>query len=221
MRTLLAATLLIFVVAACGSTQTPSPASSASAQPGSSAASAAPGASSDATGSETPSPSDAASAPATVKPTPKPTPKPIAVCQAPQLAAKVIGWQGAAGSQIATVRLTNTASATCTVQGTPRVQLVAASGAILIDSKSAGASGLPHIAPGAQAFHLAHNGYVTTQVMASNYCGAAPKLPTTVAFILPSNAGRLVAAPGPGGSTPPCNGAPGSLGTIGMSGWTS
>lgn len=166
-------------------------------------------------------PSTAPSSAPSAKPshTPAPTPKPIAVCLATQLAAKVTSWSGATGHQIASVTLTNTSTHTCTVQGTPEVELVDAHGIILIDSQTSGASGLPHVAKGAPAFHLAHLGSVKTLVDADNYCLAAPKLPTTVAFVLPANAGRLVATPGPGGTVPPCTRTPGSLGTISMNGW--
>jgi hypothetical protein len=56
-------------------------------------------------------------------------------------------------------------------------------------------------------------------VDADNYCGPTPALPTTVAFVLPDDAGRLVAAPNPSGTVPPCLGLPGSLGSIRMNGW--
>jgi hypothetical protein len=164
-------------------------------------------------------PSDAPSAAPSPSKTPAPTPKPIAVCLVAQLAAKVTAWQGAAGHQIATVSLTNTSTHTCTVQGTPEVELLDAHKNILIDSQTGGPKGLPHIAKGAPAFHLAHGGSVRTLVQDDNYCGAAPALPTTIAFVLPSNAGRLIAAAGPGGGVPPCTGNPGSLGSISMNGW--
>ena len=216
MRRILLASVLATAIAGCGGASTPTPSTPPGSAPPSS--SSAPVGSQAPVGSS-PAPSALASAAPTTAPTPTPTAKPIAACLASQLTAKVTGWQGAAGSQIATVVLTNTSTRTCTVRGTPEVELVDAHGAILIDSQTGGASGLPHIAPGAPAFHLAHNGFVKTDVQASNYCGAAPALPTTIAFVLPSNGGRLVASPGPGGSTPPCNGAPGSLGSIAMNGW--
>jgi hypothetical protein len=216
MRPLFVVALLAVVVVGCGSPNTPVPASPRASTP---LTSSSPGI----VASEVPSTAPATPAPSrkpTPAATPNPTSKPIALCLAKQLAAKVTGWNGAAGSQIATVRVTNTSATTCTVRGTPEVELVGANGAILIDSQTDGSGGLPHVSPGAPAYHLAHNGHLTTQVIASNYCGAPPALPTTVAFVLPSNAGRLVAAPGPGGSTPPCNGAPGSLGSTSMNGWT-
>lgn len=207
MRRILLASVLATAIAGCGGASTPTPSTPPRSAPPSS--SVAPVGSPAPIGSPVP----------TTAPTPKPTAKPIAACLASQLTAKVTGWQGAAGSQIATVVLTNTSTRTCTVRGTPEVELVDAHDAILIDSQTGGPGGLPHIAPGAPTFHLAHNGSLKTDVQASNYCGAAPALPTTIAFVLPSNGGRLVAAPGPGGSIPPCNGAPGSLGSIAMNGW--
>src|ERR1700690_487706 len=101
-------------------------------------------------------PSDVPSSAPSPSPTPAPTAKPIAVCLSTQLAAKVTGWQGATGHQIASVTLTNTSTHTCTVQGTPEVELLDAHKNILIDSQTGGSSGLPHIAKGAPAFHLAH-----------------------------------------------------------------
>ncbi len=136
------------------------------------------------------------------------------------LTGKVTGWQGASGSQIATVKLTNASSATCNLRGTPRLQLVDAGGHILIDSQTQGASGLPHVSPGDKTWPLVPSGWVTTMVQVSNYCGATtPVLPTTIGFYLPSNGGRLVAAAGPGGSVPPCYGSPGDPGSIAMNGW--
>jgi len=192
------------IVAGCATPPTPEP----SAGPASSAPSSA------RIGQASIAPSVAPSAPA-----PSASPKPIAVCLASQLAAKVTGWQGATGHQIASVTLTNTSATVCTVQGTPEVELVDARGNILIDSQTIGPAGLPHIAKGAPAFHLAHGGFVKTLVNADDYCGPAAALPTTVAFVLPANAGRLVAAKGPGGTVPQCASAPGTPGTIEMIGW--
>jgi hypothetical protein len=217
MRRVILASLLTVAIAGCGSSSVPSEISipvGGSVAPGGSAA---PGASAtaDANQASTPKPSPKP----TTEPTPKPTPKPIAACLASALKAKVTGWNGAAGSQIAAVTLTNKSTKTCTMRGTPEVELVDTHGGILIDSQTGGANGLPHIASGAPTFKVAPNGKIKTQVSARNYCGGTPALPTTVAFVLPSGAGRLVAAPGPGGSVPPCNKTPGSLGSIDMNGW--
>ena len=201
MRSALLAIGLTLGLIGCSGPSTPGP----SVGPGSLAPSVAPSA----VPSAVPSPSK----------TPPPTPKPIAICLATQLAAKVTAWQGATGHQIATVTLTNSSTHTCTVQGTPEVELLDAHKNILIDSQTGGPNGLPHIAKGAPAFHLAHGASVKTLVQDDNYCGAAPALPTTIAFVLPSNAGRLIAAAGPGGGVPPCTGSAGSLGSIAMNGW--
>jgi hypothetical protein len=187
----------------CSSPSTPAPSSDIGSLAPSSAPSAAPSA----------APSVA------VVHTPAPTAKPVAGCLATQLAAKVTRWQGATGHQIASITMTNTSAHICTVQGTPEVELVDAHGNILIDSQTGGPTGLPHVAKGAPAFHLAHGGFVTTLVQDDNYCRAAPALPTTIAFVLPASAGRLVAASGPGGSVPPCTGPATSLGSISMNGW--
>lgn len=203
MRGVLFAFSLGLGLVGCGSPSTPGPSSG----PASIAPSSAPGNEPSAAPSASPSHS------------PVPTAKPIAACLATQLAAKVTGWQGAMGHQIASVTLTNTSTHTCTVQGTPEVELLDAHGNILIDSQTGGASGLPHVTKGAPAFHLAHGGSVKTLVQDDNYCRSAPALPTTIAFVLPVNAGRLVAARGPGGSVPPCSSSPGSLGSISMNGW--
>jgi hypothetical protein len=123
------------------------------------------------------------------------------------------------GHRIASVILTNASAGICTVRGTPEVQLLGAHGRILMDSRTDGPDGLPHVAPGATVFRLRTGATLTTLVDADNYCGPNPALPTTVAFILPDHAGRLVAAPGPGDSVPPCLRTPGSLGSIRMNGW--
>ncbi len=197
-------------VAACGTstapTAVPAPVATRSAAPASPEA---------AVVTPTPSP--------TAKPTTKPKPTTVArltpSCLAADLAARVTLWEGAMGHRIASVTLTNTSSSPCIVQGTPELQLLGHYGAVLIDSRTEGPSGLPHVSPGAPAFRLARSASLTTQVDTDNYCGFAPTLPTTVAFILPSGPRRLVAAPGPGGGVPPCLGAPGSAGLIAMNGW--
>jgi len=211
--------LFVFVVAlslvGCASQSPPPPSSSPVStenKPSASPVAVVPTASPTPTPTATPSPSP--------NPTPIPTAKPTPVCLAAQLAAKVTSWQGAAGHQIASVTLTNTSSQTCIVQGVPEIELLDAHGGILIDSQTGGPGGLPNIPPGSPAFQLVHGASLQTMVEVGNYCGAAAALPTTVAFVLPASAGRLVAAPGPGGSTPSCLGSPGSLGSIAMNGWT-
>lgn len=165
-------------------------------------------------------PSEAPSPTASPSPTPKPTAQAAPVCTSTSLTAAVTGWQGAMGSQIATVKVTNASSAACVLKGTPRLQLVDAAGHILIDSKAMGAPGLPHVSPGDKAWTLAKGGWVTTMVKVSDYCGSAsPVMPTTIALVLPSGGGRILAAADPNGSAPPCMGDPGDPGSIQMNGW--
>jgi hypothetical protein len=214
MRTRLAGCLILFLVAACGSTVTPgtaSPGAPTARETPSPVLSEVPGASAAVT------PSPARSVPPSATPTPRPsptpiaTPEPVGLCQASQLSARVTGWEGAAGSQIATVRVTNASPTACILRGTPEVQLVAANGAVLIDSAADDPNGLPRIEPGAPAFELGPGDSLPTLVRVANYCGADPPLPTTVAFVLPADTG-------PGGDVPPCNG-PGTPGLAEMNGW--
>ena len=142
-------------------------------------------------------------------------------CLAADLAGRILGWQGAAGSRIADVEITNTSERRCFVRGTPGLQLVDASGRILIDSATAGSSGQPHETSTDPSLELAPGAHIRTEVGASNYCGLAPSAPIDIAFTLPSGGGRFVATPGPGASSaeavPPCLGSTGSL--IAMNGW--
>jgi hypothetical protein len=155
---------------------------------------------------------------------PSPTssrPPSITACQAADITAVILGWQGAAGSRIADVEITNGSTYPCFIQGTPGLQLIDASGRVLIDSATAGPSGEPHVGPTDQPFELAPGGRLRTEVQASNYCGAEPAQPIDIAFTLPSDGGRFVAKPGPGESSamavPPCLGSTGSH--IVMNGW--
>ena len=219
---LVLALLAMVAVAGCSSNATPSSDVTSTQLPSASVSSSAASDSPSIAPSDSPSaaPSDSPSPTPTPSPTPKPTAVPTPVCTSTMLTGKVTGWQGAMGSQIATVRLTNASSTTCRLRGTPRLQLVDAGGHILIDSSTQGASGLPHVSTGDKTWTLAHSSWVTTMVQVSNYCGATtPVMPTTIGFYLPSNGGRLVAAAGSGGSVPPCYGNPGDPGSIAMNGW--
>ncbi len=147
-------------------------------------------------------------------------------CMATDLSGRILGWQGAAGSRIADVEITNTAARRCAIRGTPALELVgaAAGEVVLIDSRTAGPSGDPHVAPTDPRLELAPGDRLRTQVAASNYCGVAVPLPSTpidIAFTLPSGGGRFVATPDTGVSSadaiPPCLGSAGSA--ISMNGW--
>lgn len=142
-------------------------------------------------------------------------------CTSADLTGRILGWQGAAGSRIADVEITNHATRRCAIRGTPALELIDAHGRVLIDSRTAGPSGEPHVAPNDPSFELAPGGRLGTEVAVSNYCGAAPTLPIDIAFIPPAGGGRLVARPAAGVSsaeaTPPCLGSSGA--GISMNGW--
>ncbi len=145
---------------------------------------------------------------------------PAAMCLAAELDGRILGWQGAAGSRIADVEITNTGGS-CRVRGTPGLQLVDAGGRGLIDSTTAGPSGEPHLAPSDPTFDLVQGARLRTEVEVSDYCGPAPTLPIDIAFTLPADGGRFVAKPGQGVASdmavPPCEGSTG--GAISMNGW--
>jgi hypothetical protein len=142
-------------------------------------------------------------------------------CRAGDLSGRISGWDGAAGSRIAGVEITNSGTAQCLIQGTPGLALVDATGRVLIDSLAAGPDGQPHIGPDDPAFQLAPGAVLQTEVRVSNYCGPAPALPIEIAFTLPAEGGRFTTAGADGGSSemavPPCLGPTG--GEIAMNGW--
>jgi hypothetical protein len=145
----------------------------------------------------------AASATATAVATPGP-------CDPATLAARITQWEGATGHRIASVELTNTGSAGCTVAALLQPQLVDGNGAVLIDS--------PAPAPSA-AVSVTSGGVLKTLVQDGNYCGPAPAAPVSVAFVFPGGLGRIVAmplSPTDTSGVPPCLGAPGSAGEIEM-----
>lgn len=143
---------------------------------------------------------------------PGPTPPVMANCTTGGLVARIVNWNGAMGSRIATVELTNTGAA-CRLAVMDRPQLIEGHGAILID----GTAPTNHA-----TLTLALGALFKTMVRASNYCGPAPTAPVSVAFVLAGSAGRILAlAVSPTDLTglPPCNGAPGSAGSVDMQAW--
>jgi len=92
-------------------------------------------------------PSASASAPASPGAAPTPAPTPVATpvptvapCDPAKLAARITMWEGAAGSRIAQLEMTNTGSSSCTIRAMERPQLVDGSGKVLIDGPAASAS---------------------------------------------------------------------------------
>ncbi len=62
-------------------------------------------------------------------------PEAIHACTAAQLSARIVSWEGAAGSRIGNVRITNTSFVTCNLRNFPRVQLLSARGTVLINGQ--------------------------------------------------------------------------------------
>jgi hypothetical protein len=134
-------------------------------------------------------------------------------CGPDVLTARIVAWEGAAGHRIATVELKNTGPVACQTGAFDRPQLVGGDGTILIEGI---------VDSSLQLRSLAAGQTVTTLVQDGNYCGATPVAPVTVAFVLSSGAGRIVAAPVSATDTegvPPCSGPAGSAGTIEMQNW--
>jgi hypothetical protein len=168
------------------------------------------------------SPSSAPSSSPSVASSPSPSSSPAVVaCVAADLEARILGWQGAAGSRIADVEITNTSARPCLVRGTPGLQLVDVNDVVLLDSARAGPSGRAHVAPSDPSFELAPGGLLRTEVQASNYCGPNATLPIHIDFDLPAGGGTVEATPASGVSSdeavPPCMGS--TAGTIAMNGW--
>jgi Protein of unknown function (DUF4232) len=143
------------------------------------------------------------------------------LCESVDLAGRILGWQGAAGSRIADIEIRNSATRPCLVRGTPGLQLIDGRGAVLIDPAGAGPSGDPHVAPSDPKFELEPGGRLRTEVRASNYCGPTPPPPIEIALVLPAGGGRFLVMPATGVSSadavPPCLGS--DEGAIEMNGW--
>ena len=134
-------------------------------------------------------------------------------CPAAALAARITGWEGAAGQRVAHVEVTNAGAAPCRMRALDRPQLVDGHGAVLIDG----------VVPAASAeLTMPAGGVLKTSLETSNYCGPTPIAPVSVAFVFPGGSGRFVATPLSASDVsglPPCLGAPGSAGSITMQPW--
>jgi hypothetical protein len=132
-------------------------------------------------------------------------------CYATELSATITSWDGAAGSRVATVVLTNGGDP-CTFPKLTQPQLLDAGGAGLIIGTPVTAS---------PTLSIPSNGHLTTMVEVGNYCGPAPVAPVTVAFVL-SDGTQIIAAPdihaGDINGLPPCMGST-QPATIQMQAW--
>jgi hypothetical protein len=181
--------------------------------PGTSVASLAPTASPAPTPSASVEPTSSPTPTPTQSPTPTPKPTPIGACDTNNLAARITMWEGAAGSRIGHVELTNTGTGACTIRTLERPQLVDGHGSVLINGTDPTSTKTIAVGPG---------DVLKTLVDDANYCGPDPAPPVSIAFVFASGS-RIVASPlSPSDDTvPPCNGNPGSAGEITMHAWAS
>ena len=132
-----------------------------------------------------------------VAPSPSPTasPAPSNECD---LQAAITAWEGAAGSRIATIQLTNAGPLACSIPALPSARLIDGSGRVLaqIVNPDTGAT-----------IALAVGDIVTTDASVSNVCGQPPTPPVTIQLDLGAH-GVVTARPlSPTDATvPPCNG---------------
>jgi hypothetical protein len=163
----------------------------------------------------TPEPSVAPSATPTPVPTPSASPSGsprLATCEGSTLAARITSWEGAAGSRIANVELTNVGSAACSTSEVSRTRLIDGSGRELIQGTQPTGGARITIPAGAA---------VTTLVEVTNYCGAPPVPPVGIAFDINGTATVVAKSASQTDATvPPCNG-PGQPGSIQMQPWSA
>jgi len=156
-------------------------------------------------GSPSPGPSEVVVVPASPSPAPS-----EASCET-DLRAAITSWEGAAGSRIATVNLTNEGSRACVVPQVARPSLVDGSGVgLAIGEWTATGAGV-ELAPGERA---------TTLVQVSNVCPTTEVVaPVTIQLDFKDGFGLAVKPLTPTDTTvPPCNG-PGQPASIEMHPW--
>jgi hypothetical protein len=166
------------------------------------------------------SPSPAASAvtadvsPALTTAPTEPTTEPTPTAEASDecgLQAAITGWEGAAGSRIATIQLTSAGPLGCSIPAVPSARLVDAIGRVLaqVVNRDTGTS-----------IAIRTGDIVTTLASVSNVCGDPPTPPVAIELDL---GGMGIVTARPSGSldttVPPCNG-PGQPSEMEIQGWT-
>jgi hypothetical protein len=127
-------------------------------------------------------------------------------CAADQLIAEITRWEGATGSRIALVGVTNDSANLCILEGPPAAALLDPGGTILIASNG-DVGGAPDV-------DLPTGKEAQLFVAVGNWCNQPPPEPVSIGLTMPDGA-RLVARPADGVAfdPPPCN-APGQPATI-------
>jgi hypothetical protein len=161
------------------------------------------------------SPSPASSAAATRLPSVATAPPSAAAtvgpCDPAELAARITMWEGAAGSRIATVELTNRAATDCLVDEIARPQLVDRSGRLLADGAMPASTSSISIAP---------RGTLTTLVSTANVCDPAAVPPVSIVFVLADGRQVLATAVDRNDSTVPSCLGPSQPASIEMHPWS-
>jgi hypothetical protein len=144
-------------------------------------------------------PAPTSTPPAETPPPASPPVDGVAACDPADLVAHITLWEGAAGSRIAHVEVTNSGTATCRLETTERPSIFDGNGTVLIRGTSPSTVHELALPAGATA---------TTLVETSNYCGPDPAAPVTIHFRM-SNGDQFVASPvdRTDATVPPCNGA--------------
>jgi hypothetical protein len=127
-------------------------------------------------------------------------------CAADQLIAEITRWEGAAGSRIALVGVTNNSTNLCILEGPPGAALLDPGGTVLIASNE-DVGGAPDVElPSGEKAQLV--------VAVGNWCNDPPPQPVSIGLTMPDGA-KLTAGPAAGVTfePPPCNG-PGQPPTI-------
>jgi hypothetical protein len=190
---------LALTVAACSASATAAPFASVAGATATPIAS--PTATPIASATDTPVPSATAAPSATPTAAPKVTPKPapkvtplpplgIGLCAGGQLKLTLDYWIGSSGNpSYAHVYATNVSSASCTMRGTPRSQIIDGSGHVIVDSGNGGSE----IKTSDPAYTIAPNGVVYAIIEWDNWCKASPKQKVTVAVYQPFGLGHYTA----------------------------
>ena len=137
--------------------------------------------------------------PVAVPPRPTPiaiTPPPgITPCAARALTALLTRFGPAMGTTYTTMRITNTSTATCYLQGTPGAQVIDGQGRIVLDGTKA--TGAVPAAPGVDGADpvlvLVPGASTDLAIGWSDWCGPVIKGPFSFAIVLPRDGGRLTA----------------------------
>lgn len=111
-------------------------------------------------------------------------------CAPSQLSGSIAGTEGAAGTQFVTIALRNTSSSPCSLEGSPSVELLDASGASLRVREQTGLPEGPSLEPSTLLLHPGQTATVTIATHDVNV-GAQPCVEASSARISPTGGGGI------------------------------